>query len=52
MASHQFLAHARDRDPAWYRATEVIVTLAMVVSNVLSDALEDGAARVWRRLHH
>lgn len=51
MASHQFLARARAKDPLWYRVCEVVVALAIIASNALSDAVEDGAARIFGRLH-
>lgn len=52
MASHQFLTRARAADPLWYRVGETVVALAIIASNMFSDALEDGAARIWHRLHH
>lgn len=52
MASHQFLARARARDPLWYRVGETVFALAIIASNMFSDALEDAAARISKRLHH
>lgn len=52
MASHQFLAKIRAEDPPWYRIVEVTVALAIIGSNWLSDSIEDGAGRIWKRMHH
>lgn len=49
MASYQFLADVRRRDPLWYRAAETCIAVAVVVSNLFSDALEDGTARIAAR---
>ncbi|MGC5078443.1 hypothetical protein [Agrococcus sp. DT81.2] len=51
MASYQFLADVRRRDPLWYRICEVTVALAIIGSNWLSDTIEDAAGRVWKHMH-
>jgi carbon monoxide dehydrogenase subunit G len=36
-------------DPLWRRVADVVISLAMVGSGMLADALEDGARRILAR---
>lgn len=47
-----FTSRLRAADPLWYRVGETVVALAIIASNMFSDALEDAAARISKRLHH
>ncbi|QUW18906.1 hypothetical protein [Agrococcus sp. Marseille-Q4369] len=37
-------------DPVWRRVTDVVLSLAMIGSGMLADALEDGARRAYARI--